>query len=59
MIGPLPPALGIRLIYSGYFIPEVGIGRMNKFQRYATFLDKRIFYLMKTVLTKTSENSKQ
>jgi len=32
MISPLPPTLGIGLVYSGYFEPEMGISRMNEFQ---------------------------
>jgi hypothetical protein len=32
MISPFPPALGIGLVYSSYFKPEMGIGRMNEFQ---------------------------
>ncbi len=35
MISPLPPTLGIGLVYSCYFEPEMGISRVNKFQRYA------------------------
>jgi hypothetical protein len=32
MISPLPPTLGIGLVYSRYFEPEMGISRMNEFQ---------------------------
>lgn len=32
MICPLPPTMGIRLVYSCYFVPKMSIGRVNEFQ---------------------------